>query len=72
MQVLDSQDKHKIVLCSKVEEGAERGRFSFWASSENPHDIQVVDFKRCKILAIVIGHIDFEWGFWNETAQGHV
>ena len=60
MQVLDSQDKHKIVLCSKVEEGAERGRFSFWASSENPHDIQVVDFKRYKILAIVIGHIDFE------------
>ena len=52
MQVLDSQGKQKIALCSNVEEGAERGRFSFWASSENPHDIQVVDFKRCKILAL--------------------
>jgi hypothetical protein len=60
VQVLDSQGKHKIVLCSQVEEGAERGRFGFWASSENPYDIKVVDFKRCKILAIVIGHIDLE------------
>lgn len=60
VHVNDSQLGHKIVLCSQTDIDTEPGRFGIAARSENPYDIEVVDFETSQPWAVVVGHTNLE------------
>lgn len=62
VHVDDPDVGHRIILCSPTGSCTEPGRYGIAAVSEDPYDIEVVDFDVTPPKAVVVGDLDLQYG----------